>query len=130
MNYLFLMAAIMSVESANGEMSGDGGLAQGRLMVHPIMVREVNRVCGTNHRATKAYRREHSEQIFLDYAKYMHVKRMFNVREIAQCWNAGDDAVRKGQGFNYASKVEAMYLTFVQSELIARETWLKSKAVK
>ncbi len=130
MNYSLLLAAVMSVESANGELSGDNGKAQGRMMCHAIMVREVNRLTGSKHKTSAAYRRKYSEAIFLDFAKYMHTWEGYNVRQIAQCWNAGADALAKRQAIGYASKVESMYWSYMQTENNARITWLMSKGAK
>lgn len=107
MNYAALLAAIIAVETPNGEMVGDGGRAVGRTQCHPIMVREINRLCGTQFKVSE--RKARSEEMFLALARYLHIERGFSVKQIAQVWNAGLDGPGKGQALKYAAKVERLY---------------------
>ena len=103
-----IVSAIIAVETPCGRMVGDNGRAIGRAQVHPIMAREVNRLCGTRHCTSAAYRRAHSEAICRDFVLW-GLRRGWSLWEIAQAWNGGLAAPRNGRSKGYARKVLREY---------------------
>ena len=103
-----IVTAIVAVETPCGRFVGDGGRAIGRTQVHRIMVREVNRLTGSSHRTTVAYRKAHSEKICHDFVAWA-LGHGWSVYEIAQAWNGGISAPRQGRSRRYANKVMQKY---------------------
>ena len=89
----FLVDAIIHVESRGDSTAiGDGGRAVGILQIHPIMVREVNRILeknGSDVRYTynDRYSVEKSKEMFYVWKGYYHPNSSYE--KIARCWNGG-----------------------------------------
>ena len=83
--------AIEYVESkGNTNAIGDGGLAVGCMQIHPIMVKDINRILGwNNYTLNDRYDRNKSRQMCKIYL-YHYCKNM-NFKDMAACWVAGPD---------------------------------------
>lgn len=90
MTIIKLITILIFIESGGDPQAiGDGGRAVGILQIHPIMVRECNRLAG-EERWTLADRQSPSESknmaaTFISY----HRKRGKSWRSIAEGWNSG-----------------------------------------
>ncbi len=89
----FLVDAIIHVESRGDSTAiGDGGRAVGILQIHPIMVREVNRILEKNgsdvrYNYNDRYSVEKSKKMFYVWKEYYHPNSSYE--KIARCWNGG-----------------------------------------
>ncbi len=89
----FLVDAMIHVESRGDSTAiGDGGKAVGILQIHPIMVREVNRILGKNgsdvlYTYGDRYSVEKSIEMFYVWKEYYHPNSSYE--KIARCWNGG-----------------------------------------
>jgi len=89
----FLVDAMIHVESRGDSTAiGDGGRAVGVLQIHPIMVREVNRILeknGSDVRYTydDRYSVKKSKEMFYVWKEYYHPNSSYE--KIARCWNGG-----------------------------------------
>ena len=104
--YARLLPAIEQVESGGkSDAVGDGGKAVGILQIHPIMVKDVNRILG-EERYTLADR--------LDPAKSREMFRVYSdhyakgdAEKAARCWNGGPGGHKKSATLAYWGKVKA-----------------------
>ena len=102
-----LITALIAVES-NGDDSaiGDGGLAVGCLQIHPIMVRDVNRILGyAKYSLADRYDRCKSRNMCKTYLN--HYLRETNIEFMARCWNGGPTGYKKESTKPYWAKVKA-----------------------
>ena len=104
-NRVRLLAAITRVESGgNPRAVGSGGVAVGVLQIHPILVREANRLLGRQEfKLADRWNRRRSEMIFAVIAS-----RWPNVSDetIARRWNGGPDGERKASTLAYWHRVK------------------------
>ncbi len=105
-----LLDALIQVESRGDSLTiGDNGKAVGILQIHPITVRDVNRILekrGDTIRYTYEDRNSQSKSIemFYIWKSYYHVESDFET--IARCWNGGPRGMNKPSTEYYWSKVE------------------------
>jgi hypothetical protein len=112
---IVLAIQILTTLESNGRVDavGDNGKAIGALQIHPIMVRECNRITG-KHIFNYQDRRNQSKSelmaaVFLRYqikrfrAKY---KRCPTMQEVCCCWNSGN--IMKKQPHQYLSRVRKL----------------------
>ena len=112
----YLLDAIEMVESGGDTKAvGDGGQAVGCLQIHPITVRDANRICGSerfcyNDRYSRVKSRQMAEIVLGEYgAKYEHeTGRMASYEVLARIWNGGWYGLSRNKGAtdHYWSKVE------------------------
>ena len=85
--------ALIEVESRGDTFAiGDGGKAVGILQIHPIMVREVNRILEKEgvqevYTYNDRYDYDKSVEMFLIWYDYYH--KYASYERIARCWNGG-----------------------------------------
>jgi len=105
-----LLDAIIQVESRGDSLTiGDNGKAVGILQIHPITVRDVNRILekrGDTIRYTYEDRTSQTKSIemFFIWKSYYHTNSDFET--IARCWNGGPSGMNKSATEYYWSKVE------------------------
>ena len=105
-----LLDAIIQVESRGDSLTiGDNGKAVGILQIHPITVRDVNRILekrGDTIRYTYEDRTSQikSIEMFYIWKSYYHIESNFET--IARCWNGGPKGMNKTSTEYYWSKVE------------------------
>jgi len=90
-----LWEAVCAVESGGNRLAiGDGGKAAGIAQIHPIMVREANRLAGGRAFFTLEDRLDpvKSKAIFTIYTEHYAKGRSDEVR--ARIWNGGPNAMR------------------------------------
>lgn len=105
--YQTLLPAIEQVESGGkSDAVGDGGKAVGILQIHPIMVKDVNRILGED-RYTLADRLDpaKSREMFRVYSE--HYSKGASDEVIARRWNAGPKGDKKPATLTYWAKVKA-----------------------
>jgi soluble lytic murein transglycosylase-like protein len=92
-----LWEAVCAVESSgNPHAVGDGGKAVGIAQIHPIMVREANRLAGTKYTLKDRLDPVKSKAIFTIYTE--HYGKGRSVEYQAKLWNGGPSALKaKGQ---------------------------------
>jgi len=92
-----LWEAVCAVESSgNPHAVGDGGKAVGIAQIHPIMVREANRLAGTKYTLKDRLDPVKSKAIFTIYTE--HYGKGRSVECNAKLWNGGPQALKaKGQ---------------------------------
>lgn len=80
---------IITIESEyNSSVIGDGGKAVGLLQIHPIMVREVNRILGKNlYTYDDRYDPDKSIEMFEIYQSYYNPDK--DLELAARLWNGG-----------------------------------------
>lgn len=103
--YSRLLPAIEHVESSgNPSAIGDGGKAVGLLQIHPVMVKDCNRIVG-EARWTMADRLDpdKSRAMFLAYSD--HYSRKASDEVVARRWNAGPRGDRNQASVGYWHKV-------------------------
>ena len=94
MNYMLFILCLIQIESSNNNNAiGDNGKAVGCLQIHPIMVREVNRICRIKRSKmhfTIADRMDRTKSITMAtiYFRY-HIKNLENYEAMARSWNGG-----------------------------------------
>ena len=100
-----LVAAIIHVESRGDDSAiGDNGLAVGCLQIHPIMVREANRLLrADSFTLSDRYSRVKSVQMF--EVIRANVKEATN-EKVARCWNGGGNGYKKRATLKYWNKVK------------------------
>ena len=100
-----LIPAIIYVESrGNDSAIGDGGLAVGCLQIHPILVRECNRILNSGiYTLEDRYSRSKSIEMFNVIRS--NIKNGTN-EEIARRWNGGPNGHNKSATLKYWSKVK------------------------
>ena len=105
-----LLDALIQVESRGDSLIiGDNGKAVGVLQIHPITVRDVNRILekrGDTIRYTYNDRtsQKKSIEMFYIWKSYYHLESDFET--IARCWNGGPKGMNKPMTEYYWSKVE------------------------
>jgi len=105
--YARLLPAIEQVESGGkSDAVGDGGKAVGILQIHPIMVKDVNRILG-EERFTLADRLDpaKSREMFRIYSE--HYSKGQSDEVLARRWNSGPKGEKKSATLAYWSKVKA-----------------------
>jgi hypothetical protein len=110
---------ILAVLETGGERDpdqaiGDGGLAVGRYQIHPIMVREVNRILGkeafTLEDRTDRYASERIARTYLAHWLPRRFGSDYQPRHIAMLWKGGPNPKVWGVGTHlYADKFQAMW---------------------
>ena len=101
--------ALIQVESKGDTFAvGDNGRAVGVLQIHPIMVREVNRILekkGIQRTYTynDRYNYDKSIEMFLIWYDYYH--KYASYEKAARCWNGGPTGYTKQCTKNYWYKV-------------------------
>lgn len=100
-----LIPAIIYVESrGNDSAIGDGGLAVGCLQIHPILVRECNRILNSGiYTLEDRYSRSKSIEMFNVIRG--NIKNGTD-EKIARCWNGGYNGHNKSATLKYWSKVK------------------------
>lgn len=105
-----LIEAMIWVESRDNDSAvGDGGRAVGCLQIHPIMVREANRILklqksSISYNLLDRRDREKSIEIFYIVNNYHHENATYE--EIARAWNGGPNWAQKGGTKRYWNKVQ------------------------
>ncbi len=118
-NYAILALAVKLWETPLGQMIGDDGNSVGPWQIQKVMVREINRVCHTSYKYDD--RLAKGREMFITYARYLHDEKGYGVVQIYQTWNAGDDAVAKGQSILDGMYVKAIYdLLYEKNDVEAR----------
>ena len=101
-----LLPALVAVESGGrADAVGDGGLAVGVLQIHPITVKDCNRILGKdwfslNDRFNPSRSRAMARVYFHHYGKN------WTVEQAARCWNGGPSGWKKPATLNYWEKVK------------------------
>jgi len=107
-----LIIAILQVESGGDwNAIGDGGHALGGLPIQAIMVRHYNEATGSSVKHTEARNPATATRIACWYFGYLskRYKRALTPAELYQCWNAGPDAVKRGQSVARGKRVASIY---------------------
>jgi len=102
-----LVQAILEVESGDGDyVVGDGGRAIGHFQIHKIMVKEVNRLLGSNvYKYTDRNDSIKSREMFEIYQNYWNPDKDPEVA--ARSWNGGSGwYTKKHKTDNYWNKVQ------------------------
>lgn len=113
-----LIPILVMVESGGDPNAvGDRGLAVGILQIHPIMVREVNRIAGQD-RYTLSDRRNVRKSvemcaIYLNYWGRRKIATQGNFESnlvlLARLWNGGPNGDRKKSTRKYGEKVRKIF---------------------
>jgi len=105
---LILLKAIEQVESGGREDAvGDGGKAVGCLQIHPITVRDANRILGRREFTLKdRLKRSRSYAIF--WTIMDHYSKGASRETMARRWNGGPRGEKKKATRSYWLKVKAM----------------------
>ena len=100
-----LIDALCIVESSNNPSAiGDGGQAVGILQIHPIMIKDVNRILGKDaYTLRDRLDPEKSRKICRVYLSHYCKGKSFEV--MARCWNGGPRGHRKQATEKYWVKV-------------------------
>ena len=103
-----LLDAIEYVESGGDpEAIGDGGAAVGCMQIHPIMVRDVNRIlCWDGYTLDDRYDRYKSRQMCRIYL-YHYCKDM-SLEDMTRCWNGGPTGYKKESTKKYWLKIREL----------------------
>lgn len=106
-----LIDALIHVESrGNAHAIGDGGKAVGCLQIHPIMVREVNKIIRKQKLGVKKYKLkdrfdcEKSIEMFEIWRDYHHENS--TLEKVARNWNGGPRGHQKTSTLKYWDKVK------------------------
>lgn len=93
-----LIPALITVESGGLDyVTGDGGLAAGCLQIHPIMVKDANRIAGTSYTLADRFDRRKSIEIARIY--FRHYGRGWTIERAARAWNAGPTSTAGTDGY-------------------------------
>lgn len=102
----WLIPALEVVESSGrSDAIGDGGLAVGILQIHPIMVRECNRILGREW-FTPADRLSVSRSRAMARVYFRHHGQSWTVEQASRCWNGGPGGHRKKATLKYWEKIK------------------------
>jgi len=106
-----LVVALIAVESSGNDWAiGDNGAGVGCLQIHPIMVRDVNRISGRHYLLADRLDRPYSIQMFKIYIRhYCTAKRLGHkptMQDCARCWCSGPMGYRKKCSLAYWMKVK------------------------
>lgn len=105
-----LIEAMIWVESRDNDSAvGDGGRAVGCLQIHPIMVREANRILklqksSISYNLLDRWDREKSIEIFYIVNNYHNKSKSYEA--IARSWNGGPNWIEKSSTKKYWRKVK------------------------
>lgn len=105
-----LIEAMIWVESRDNDSAvGDGGRAVGCLQIHPIMVREANRILklqksSISYNLLDRWDREKSIEIFYIVNNYHNKSKSYEA--IARSWNGGPNWIEKSNTKKYWRKVK------------------------
>lgn len=98
-----LIPALIAVESGGRDyVTGDRGAAVGCLQIHPVMVKDVNRIAGTTYRLSDRLDRRKSIEMARIY--FRHYGKRWTIERAARSWNEGPTST-KGTD-NYWRKVK------------------------
>jgi len=91
MTIIKLIMILISIESGGNPNvpAGDGGKAVGILQIHPIMVRECNRIAGEKRWTLRSRRSPAASKRMCALFIAHHRKRGHSWRSIAEGWNSG-----------------------------------------
>lgn len=100
--------AHMQVESSNNDKAWNRKTdAVGVLQIRPILVREVNRLYGTNFTYKDRWNRWKSYQMFCLIQNHYNPK--WELEKAARIWNGGPDGMKKPSTKKYYRKVKSVY---------------------
>ena len=109
-----IMSILKTVETNNDpEAIGDNGTSYGILQIQRSVVRDVNRIYGTNYTHDDMFSEEASEEVFrmyLCYGKEVFLKktcRFPNEEELVRMWNGG---IYNGYTYNQTKSYYKKYL--------------------
>jgi len=114
---IIILPLLAQVESNhNPDAIGDGGQAVGILQIHPIMVRDVNRIVGSE-RFSLADRYDVRESYTMAAVFFLHYGRRAvrgqtreaSVVTLARMWNGGPRGHHKQATRRYGEKVRRLY---------------------
>jgi hypothetical protein len=98
-----IIARLIEIESAGNDYAiGDNGLAVGCLQIHPIMVRDVNRIANTNFTLVDRTSRSKSIQMIRIYIDHYCVGD--TEEHIVRKWNGGPTGHLKNSTLKYWRK--------------------------
>ena len=104
-----LIAAIIAVESGGADDARDAAGAVGCMQIHPVVVDDVNRRCGTRYAYADRYSRAKSREIFHLYmglyATRKRLGRRVTDEDRARIWNGGPNGYAKKSTAKYWAKV-------------------------
>jgi len=101
-----LWEAVCAVESGgNPRAVGDNSLAVGIAQIHPIMVREANRLAGTKYTLKDRLDPVKSKAIFTIYVE--HYGKGKSLEYKARLWNGGPTGPKKQATLKYWNKIKA-----------------------
>lgn len=115
-----LIIAILQVESGGDwNAIGDGGRALGGLQIHSALVKDYNRATGERIKHAQVKEPQTASRIATWYFGYLskRYKRTLTPAELYQCWNAGPDAVKRGQSVARGKRVASIYSNLCAKEL-------------
>jgi hypothetical protein len=105
-----LYLALVEVESGGDPRAvGDGGRAVGVLQIHPIMVRDLNRIAGRERWSLDSRLSPTASRAMLE--EYLDHYGAASYEEAARKWNGGPDGHTQGCTLGYWDKVRAELLT-------------------
>lgn len=102
-----LYLALVEVESGGDPLAvGDGGRAAGVLQIHPIMVRDVNRILGYDRWTLEDRWSATESRAMLEV--YLEHYGATSYEEAARKWNGGPDGHQQRQTLQYWESVRAL----------------------
>lgn len=112
--FSLLPFAVMAVETPNGEMWGDGGLAAGRLQIHEAVIKDVNKHYDRHYTwpqdALHTITAFAIFKLYLDiYATENRLGRQPTIEDKARIWNGGPNGHLKPGTEEYGKQVSNMY---------------------
>jgi hypothetical protein len=107
-NKVNLINAIAQVESSgNPNAVGDNGLAVGILQIHPITVKDANRILG-REKFKLEDRKSVEKSIEIFYTITNHYTPDWNPEKVARRWNGGPKGDTKQATLGYWNKVRSL----------------------
>jgi len=107
LNHERLYRALIEVESGGDPHAvGDGGRAVGVLQIHPIMVRDVNRILGYDRWTLEDRWSASESRVMLEV--YLRHYGAASYEEAARKWNGGPDGHEQRQTLKYWESVRAL----------------------
>jgi len=101
-----LISAIITVESrGNDDAVGDGGRAVGPLQIHAVMVKEVNRILGSDV-YTLSDRKDRKKSIAMFKVYTNKYTPSWSPELVARRWNGGPTGDQKKATLKYWNKVQ------------------------
>ena len=102
-----LIDALCVVESNNkADAIGDGGLAVGILQIHPIMIKDANRIL-RKEVYTLGDRKDPVKSRKICRVFLLHYCKGRSLEYMARCWNGGPKGYRKKATLKYWAKVQS-----------------------